>query len=259
MCELECPCGFTHWEWDCDSRGTVLLGEPELGYAERTYTCPSCGRAGDGYRLGRQSPPGFSLHPHRLYPMTVEEFTHWADIYLEHFPNDPRRSTLWESWRPDSAEPSPTTSRQHKSWWSRMPAFRRHGRGHDDRELEPGPARFLQRMKVTADYDSWPLWDLDAGRLKREYNLDPSGLSISSALADDLRTWAGRYDTTLERADPAQSGFGTDDELEWFLDDGRELSVRLATELGPAVHIEYWRAPGHPGGIELIMPRESSD
>src|SRR5687768_3435977 len=101
LVELRCPrCGAFHWEIDCDCRGADLDGDERgLTYPERTYECPACGVSGEGYEVGRKSPPEFFLQPHPMCPMRPTEFNKWVDVLRAHFPNHPRLAQLGKSWR----------------------------------------------------------------------------------------------------------------------------------------------------------------
>jgi hypothetical protein len=59
----------------------------EFGAA--AYPCATCGRRGAGWRLLQTSPPAFFLQPHRLYPMTQDEFDYWVARLREHYPEHP--------------------------------------------------------------------------------------------------------------------------------------------------------------------------
>ena len=99
LVELECPvCHAHHWEIDCDYRGAELIGEKELAYGERTYRCPVCGTNGTCYQVGQKSPPAFFLQPHPLYPMTGEEFDHWAAVLRKNFPDHPLLREVGTRW-----------------------------------------------------------------------------------------------------------------------------------------------------------------
>ena len=92
-------------------------------------------------------------------------------------------------------------------------------------------------IKVMADYECFPLWRINCANPN---NIDPATLPISPALTEDLLDWAARYDATLNRVDPAASGF-TDAAAEHaFSARGEHLARRLAEELGPAYTVEYF-------------------
>ena len=90
----------------------------------------------------------------------------------------------------------------------------------------------MRVLKVSADYQCYPLWDATPGEFG---NIDPRDLPISSELAVRLINWARRFDATLNEDDPVSSGFNSnEDEIE-FCNEGRELEKLLQIELG----VEY--------------------
>jgi hypothetical protein len=100
LVSLKCPrCGADHWELDSDFRGEEDPDE-EQPYGERTYRCPACRTNGSGYTVGQKSPPEFFLQPHRMYPMSIEEFNHWVAVFREHFPDHPMLKRLGTGWLP---------------------------------------------------------------------------------------------------------------------------------------------------------------
>ena len=93
-----------------------------------------------------------------------------------------------------------------------------------------------------ADYECFPLWKIEETQYS---NIAPSDLPISRSLAEDLLLWADRYDQTLNRADPAASGFSsTAAEIE-FEGDGLRLWHRLMEELGGAMEVSYFSEIEH--------------
>jgi len=92
-------------------------------------------------------------------------------------------------------------------------------------------------VKVMVDYDCYPLWDVG---LSGPRNLDPESLPISAALVADLMGWASEYDGTLNRENPAASGFPTREAHERFVRMGLGLAERLAEELGASVQVLYY-------------------
>lgn len=59
-------------------------------------------------------------------------------------------------------------------------------------------------IKVMADHECFPLWQQNADGLA---NIDPGTLPIPPDLVRDLLAWADVFDRTLNRSDPANSGF----------------------------------------------------
>ena len=79
------------------------------------------------------------------------------------------------------------------------------------------------------DYYSYPLWEENENSYE---NVNPDDLPISSGLRDALTGWAQRYDDTLDRDDPRQSGFSTPEAEAAFKAEGEVLLGRLKSELG---------------------------
>ena len=92
------------------------------------------------------------------------------------------------------------------------------------------------RVKVTADYECWPLWWDEAGRVG---NVSPTELGLSDHLSSDLLAWASAYDATLNRNVPSLSGFASDDEERLFHEQGRRLAARVADELESGATITH--------------------
>lgn len=93
------------------------------------------------------------------------------------------------------------------------------------------------KIKMMADYESFPLWDLGPDGPR---NLDPSVMALSPGLQESLDAWARRYDATLDRHDPARSGFADRLEERAFDEDGLRLASRLKAELGDDSVVVYF-------------------
>lgn len=92
------------------------------------------------------------------------------------------------------------------------------------------------KIRVMTDYNCPPVWyDELVGEI------DPKELPISVGLVGDLWTWAATYDATLNRSDPASSGFETSENEAEFEDTGRALTRRLAQELQGVANVRWWR------------------
>lgn len=93
------------------------------------------------------------------------------------------------------------------------------------------------KLRLMPDYDCHPLWDV---RVDGVRNIAVDELAISPQLKRELSAWADRYDKTLDRDDPASSGFPSDQaELE-FDQEGRHLWELLRKELGADVEVTYF-------------------
>lgn len=91
------------------------------------------------------------------------------------------------------------------------------------------------RIKVMTDYDCLPLWGVGASG-----PIDPSSLDLPESLVLGLEAWQRWYDETLNREDPAASGFGSDLELSLFAATGELLATRLANELGNDIEVVFF-------------------
>jgi hypothetical protein len=92
-------------------------------------------------------------------------------------------------------------------------------------------------VKVMADYDCSPLW-LESPSGSGNVSVDE--LPISGKLAAEFLEWAYGYDRTLNRCDPALSGFSTMKGARNFAIRGEELAKRLALELGSSYVVSYF-------------------
>lgn len=93
----------------------------------------------------------------------------------------------------------------------------------------------MRRLKLMADYDCLPLWGTEAEEIGE---VDPADLPISADLVADLGRWADAFDATLDRDDPARSGFGSPEATAAFRAEGERLANRLRAELGEGWSIE---------------------
>jgi hypothetical protein len=96
----------------------------------------------------------------------------------------------------------------------------------------------MKKIKLMADYNSWPLWYDD---LNDEYNVgsfDPNSWPISSSLSLDLEEWQKKFNSTIDMDNPSDAGFNSYQELECFIEEGRSLKKRLEIEL-PRIDISY--------------------
>ena len=88
-----------------------------------------------------------------------------------------------------------------------------------------------------ADYECYPLWEGDGLD-----DLDPWSLNIPSDLAAAITAWGDEYDATLNREDPAASGFTDVSTAEAWLLTGAHLAARLRRE-GIAVQYVHHGTP----------------
>lgn len=94
----------------------------------------------------------------------------------------------------------------------------------------------IQKIKVMADYDCFPIWWDQADKIG---NIDPKNLPITSTLAADLERWADIFTATLNHANPRNSGFKTEQEYRDFNERGTRLTQWLAEELRGKYEVRY--------------------
>lgn len=88
----------------------------------------------------------------------------------------------------------------------------------------------MRNIKVMADYQCHPLWELSPGECG---DIDPNTLPISEELKQKLTDWAALFDETLDISDPANSGFKSGEVESDFKAQGIKLAEQLQKELGP--------------------------
>jgi len=91
----------------------------------------------------------------------------------------------------------------------------------------------VRHLRVMADYDCWPVWDLD-----QVVNIDPSTLPIPKELQVALARWQANFDAILVRADPASTRFESDAAKTAFAAEGRRLATELQAALGPGYVVQ---------------------
>ncbi len=97
--------------------------------------------------------------------------------------------------------------------------------------LAQGDTGGVPALRLMADYECYPLWDAAAAAT----NVDPASLDIPHDLAAALAAWGDEYTVTLNRSDPAASGFTDERAAQTWLKTGAELAARLRAE-GIRVH-----------------------
>ncbi|WP_329136588.1 hypothetical protein OG552_25135 [Streptomyces sp. NBC_01476] len=88
-----------------------------------------------------------------------------------------------------------------------------------------------------ADYDCYGLWVASAQGYE---NVAPETFLTDGELAEAINEWSDQYDATLNREDPASSGFASADAERMFIDRGRLLADRLKSELGESWAVLYY-------------------
>lgn len=89
----------------------------------------------------------------------------------------------------------------------------------------PDPAQSA-RIKVMADYLTYPLWAMDEGVFGA---IDPEALDLSSELVRDLNDWADAFTASIDPDDPARS-LWSEAERAAHAAKARPLAVRLKRE-----------------------------
>ena len=92
----------------------------------------------------------------------------------------------------------------------------------------------MRRLRVSADYHAFPVWDVDDGGM-----VDVSTLPIDDQLVARLQAWADRFDATLDMDDPTASGFANQDEETAFVAEGRQLARALQVQLGSEFDVRF--------------------
>ena len=86
------------------------------------------------------------------------------------------------------------------------------------------------------DYECFPVWCTNSDN---SGSIEPNQLPISQELKRDLLTWAATYDNTLNREDPLNSGFRSQEDEQKFRENGIQLHQRLQKELGQEVKVTF--------------------
>lgn len=94
----------------------------------------------------------------------------------------------------------------------------------------------MRTIRLMADYECWPLWEPEGD----PYPVEPESLPLLVLLREQLWSWAAVYDATLNRADPASSGFSSETERQKFIQDGSALQRQLQDELGDDYEVTYF-------------------
>ncbi|RBB31702.1 hypothetical protein DPV79_40645 [Burkholderia reimsis] len=95
----------------------------------------------------------------------------------------------------------------------------------------------MRKIKVMADYQCHPLWDMSPGMYG---DIDPNTLPISVELKQRLTDWAREFDETLDMVDPAKSGFKSEEAVAAFKSRGVQLADQLQKELGSDFIVSVW-------------------
>ena len=98
----------------------------------------------------------------------------------------------------------------------------------DDTGYDPtGLPASSKRIKVMADYHTYPLWAMDEGLIG---DFAPQDLGVSDDLNVDLWTWANEFDASLNADDPANSRWSAE-RYKQHIEEGIALARRIKREL----------------------------
>lgn len=86
----------------------------------------------------------------------------------------------------------------------------------------------MKHIKLMADYDCHPLWDMTSGKYG---DVSPDELPISKKLQSRISEWAAEYNETLDRENPENSGFASEELEHEFKKEGALIADLLQTEL----------------------------
>lgn len=92
-------------------------------------------------------------------------------------------------------------------------------------------------IKVMPDYECFPLWKVGVQSVE---NVSPNDLPISQELKGMIYDWQYKFDTTLDKNDPLNSGFKSDMEMRDFERDGKKIWELLSKELNGRYIVKYY-------------------
>jgi hypothetical protein len=90
------------------------------------------------------------------------------------------------------------------------------------------------RIKLWADYGSYPIWGVD-----EIDNIAPEELPLSQQTIDRLNAWQDAYDQTLNQDYPPLSDFSSPQVKRNFEREGINLWQKLRVELAPDYEVFY--------------------
>lgn len=96
----------------------------------------------------------------------------------------------------------------------------------------------MKRLKLLAEYDCWPVWDISGDDTK---DINPRLLNISSELVDLLNEWASDFETTFDDEYPPDSGFSSEEKEKEFLRKGDIIFQLLKEQLSGDTEVIYNR------------------
>lgn len=93
-----------------------------------------------------------------------------------------------------------------------------------------------KKIKLMAEYNYFPLWDLETGD-----NLDEEDLSLSVEMIEKLNNWADIYNNIIDWDNPSKSGFKSEEEKHNFDNQAIILAIELQKELGKDYQVFLFR------------------
>lgn len=92
------------------------------------------------------------------------------------------------------------------------------------------------------DWSADPLWAFDLYKYDVSMPVDPASpeLGLSADLTRDLSAWQAEWEATLNQADPASSGFPTEEAKRRFDERGWELAWRVRHEVPADWDVTYF-------------------
>ena len=97
----------------------------------------------------------------------------------------------------------------------------------------------MRKIKLMTDYEYYPLWEEFSDGIS---NIAPSSLPIPASLAERIDAWSDDYDKTMNREDPASSGFSSKLAVVEFDEKGRAIFNELKQELDEGFTVTYFSA-----------------
>lgn len=93
----------------------------------------------------------------------------------------------------------------------------------------------IRKIRLMADYQYFPLWEMDDVG-----DIDPNELPLSEEIITRLLKWQKIYDETMNWDAPTMSNFASKNELIAFEIEGISLWNELQKELGEDYQIYYF-------------------
>jgi hypothetical protein len=93
----------------------------------------------------------------------------------------------------------------------------------------------VKRIKLMADYNYSPLWDMD-----EPDNLDPAQLPLKAETIVQLKNWANHHNSIVNWDDPDASGFPNTQDAQAFEQEGYRLWQELQQQLKSDYQVFYF-------------------